>query len=214
MRRIARARALLFVAALVLVTGGLSYKPILRGAGSLLVAADPGISAHVDVVVVGLDTGTAGVLEAADLAVTGSSKKVAIFADPPSIADRELTRRGVAFEEPAAASVRQLNALEVSNVEVIPRSVEGSTDAARILPSWLVERGFHSAILVTTSDHSRRVQRAVRRAIKGQDVQVFVRVAKFSSFDPDHWWSSRSGLRTGITELQKLFLDVLRHPIS
>jgi hypothetical protein len=43
---------------------------------------------------------------------------------------------------------------------------------------------------------------------------VIVRPARYSQFDPDGWWDTRGGLRTGIVEIQKLVLDVVRHPIS
>jgi hypothetical protein len=37
---------------------------------------------------------------------------------------------------------------------------------------------------------------------------------RYSSFDPDLWWKTRSGVRTEIVELQKLVLEVVLHPIS
>jgi hypothetical protein len=48
----------------------------------------------------------------------------------------------------------------------------------------------------------------------GHGVRTVVRSAPYSQFDPDRWWQSRDGTRLAIVELQKLFLDVLRHPIS
>jgi hypothetical protein len=38
--------------------------------------------------------------------------------------------------------------------------------------------------------------------------------ARYSDFDPDRWWGSRGGIRIEIEELEKLLLDVVRHPIS
>ena len=38
--------------------------------------------------------------------------------------------------------------------------------------------------------------------------------ARYSDFDPDRWWQTREGTRTGIIEMQKLLLDVVRYPTS
>jgi len=43
---------------------------------------------------------------------------------------------------------------------------------------------------------------------------VRIRSARYSSFDPDRWWTTRDAVRTEIVEIQKLLLDVVRHPIS
>jgi hypothetical protein len=50
--------------------------------------------------------------------------------------------------------------------------------------------------------------------MKGHGTKVTVRVARYSAFNPDQWWTTRDGIRSGIVELQKLILDLVRHPIS
>ena len=57
-------------------------EPILRAAGWALVVNDP--AAPADVIVLSLDSGGAGALEAADLLQSGISQRVAVFMDPPS----------------------------------------------------------------------------------------------------------------------------------
>jgi hypothetical protein len=69
-------------------------------------------------------------------------------------------------------------------------------------------------IVVTNSDHSRRLRRTLHRAMKGRSTVVLVRPAYHSEFDPDNWWRKRGGIRTEIVELEKLMLDVLLHPLS
>jgi hypothetical protein len=76
-----------------------------------------------------------------------------------------------------------------------------------------LKRGYRSAIVVTEADHSRRVRRVMRRSFAGQTTRVAVRTARYSVFDPEAWWHTRSGLRTGIVEIQKLVLDLARHPL-
>jgi hypothetical protein len=54
----------------------------------------------------------------------------------------------------------------------------------------------------------------MRRATADTPLRVIVYAARHSTFNPDNWWENRSSLRTGIVELEKLLLDVVRHPLS
>ena len=182
----------------------------LRAAGHALVADDPVDAA--DLVVVSIDSGNAGLLEAADLVRRGVAPRAAAFTDLLSPADEELRRRGVLDEEAPARIERQLRALGVERVEALPR-VSGTEEEGRVLASWCARQGVRSVVVVSGADHSRRVRRVLRRATKASGLVVFVRRARFSSFNPDQWWTTREGLRTEIVELQKLLLDILRHPL-
>jgi hypothetical protein len=168
-----------------------------------------------DVIVVALAADGAGVLEAAELVHSGAANRVAVFVGPADPAvEREFTRRGVPYEGAAARSVRQLGALGVPTVEYIPRSVAGSEDEGPVLADWCDQHGFRSVVVVSASDHSRRLRRVLRRSMKGHQTRVTIRSARYSKFDPDQWWKTRDGIRTEIEELEKLVLDILRHPIS
>jgi hypothetical protein len=50
--------------------------------------------------------------------------------------------------------------------------------------------------------------------MKGHAVRVTVQAERYSNFDPDRWWETRTGIRTEIIELEKLVLDVVLHPFS
>ena len=189
-----------------------SRRPILRAAGWALVVKDPVETA--DVIVLASDADGAGVLEAADLLHSGVAKRVAVFADPPDTVDREFIRRGIPYEDAAAIAVRQLRALGVDTIDHIPRSVAGTEDEGRVLPAWCDQHGFRSVLVVSNSDHSRRLRRVLRRSMNGHRTRVTVRSARYSVFDPDRWWESHDGIRTEVEELEKLLLDVVRHPIS
>lgn len=204
--------AALLVLGVVLVGLVAGRNLIFRSAGWALVFNDPLEPA--DVIVVAIDAGAAGVLEAADLVHSGIAPRVAVFADPPDAVDREFLRRGIAYEDAAARLIQQLRALGVSNVERIPRAVAGTEQEGSVLPEWCTEQKLRSIVVVSNSDHTRRLRRVLHRVMAGRQTRVFVRGSHYSEFDPDCWWQSRGAVRTEIVELQKLLLDVVRHPIS
>src|SRR5262245_52765481 len=81
-------------------------EPVLRAAGWSLVVSE--LLRPADVIVLSLDTGGAGALEAADLVQSGIATRVAVFADPPSRGDQEFIRRGIPYEDASARQIRQL----------------------------------------------------------------------------------------------------------
>jgi hypothetical protein len=186
-------------------------EPVLRAAGWALVVNEPLASA--DIIVLTLDSDGAGALEAADLVQSGVSRRVAVFMDPPSAEDREFVRRGLPYEDAAARQTRQLKSLGVTDVVQISR-VDGTEAEGQVLPPWCDEHQLRSIVVVATKDHSRRLWRVLDRVMKGHPTGVTVRPARYSNFDPDHWWETRDGVRTEIVELQKLLLDVMLHPMS
>jgi len=114
------------------------------------------------------------VLEAADLVHSNVATRVAVFADPPDVVDREFIRRGIAYEDAAARSERQLRSLGVTAIEQIPRAVAVTGAEGQVLPEWCDKNKFSSIIVVSTSDHSRRLRRVLHRSMKGHQTRVTV----------------------------------------
>jgi hypothetical protein len=206
--RIVAAIAVLGVVLAALLAG---RHAILRAAGWTLVADDPIQPA--DAIVLAIDSGGAGVLEAADLVRNGISRRVALFGDSADQIAREFARRGIQNESKAAREIRQLRAMGVEQVEQIA-DVAGTEDEGAVLPAWCDEQRLRSIVVVASADHSRRLRRVLHRALKGRQTMVMVRRARHSDFNPEQWWRKRSGIRTEIIELEKLFLDVMRHPLQ
>lgn len=186
-------------------------EPVLRAAGWALVVNEPVASA--DIIVLSLDSGGAGALEAADLVQRGISKRVAVFMDHPSREGHEFIRRGLPYEDEGARQIRQLRSLGVTDVVQIS-IVGGTEDEGQALPPWCDEHQLQSIVFVADKDHSRRVRRVLDRVMKGHSTRVTVQPARYTNFDPDRWWETRRGVRTEIVELQKLLLDVVLHPMS
>src|SRR5208282_3534173 len=139
-------------------------EPILRAAGWALVVNEP--VAPADIIVLSLDSGGAGALEAVDLVQSGISKRVAVFMDPPSGEDHEFIRRGLPYEDAAARQLRQLRSLGVTDVVQISR-IDGTEGEGRVLPPWCDEHQLRSIVVVATKDHSRRLRRVLDRDMKG-----------------------------------------------
>ncbi len=209
--RLAAILVVVALAAFTIVAVRSVREPILRAAGWALVVNEPVASA--DIVVLSVDSGPAGALEAADLVHSGISNRVAVFTDPPSEEDQEFIRRGLPYEDEGARLIRELRLLGVTDVVQISR-VSGTEDEGQVLPAWCDEHQFRSIVFVATKDHSRRLRQVLDRAMKGHPTRVTVHAARYSSFDPDRWWKTRLGVRIEIVELEKLLLDFLLHPMS
>jgi len=205
-----RVVAAIAITGVILATIFVGRHSLLRAAGWMLVADDPIHPA--DAIVVAVDAGRAGALEAADLVHGGLSSRVAVFADQPDEVERELVRRGIEHEDEQTRQSRLLLALGVGQVEQIA-IVTGTEDEGVVLPAWCAARGLRSIIVVTSADHGRRLRRVMHRALKGRQTEVMIRKARHSDFDPDQWWRERRDLRTGIVEMEKLLFDFIRHPL-
>jgi hypothetical protein len=200
------------MAAAAIVTVRSVREPVLRAAGwALVVNETVGVA---DIVVVSPDSGGAGALEAADLVQSGIATRVAVFTDPPSGDDFEFIRRGLPYEDGGARQVRQLRSLGVTDIVQIPRPEAGTGGEGQALPPWCDQHEIRSIVFVAARDHSRRIRRMLNRVMNGHPTRVAVQPARYSSFDPDRWWETRSGIRTEIVEFQKLALDVVLHPMS
>jgi len=186
---------------------------ILRSIGRLIFLQQP-LPKSADIIVVAIDADGAGTLEAADLVHRGLSTRVAVFNDPPTAVDREFLRRGLPYHDQGALSIHQLQMLGVQNVALIPRVASGSGQEGEILPKWCEEQNYHSVLLVTSGEHSRRLNRIMRRSLRGHRITVTIDVSPYAGFSLDSWWKTRAGVRLGIFELEKLILDVVLHPLS
>jgi hypothetical protein len=213
--RAARRRTVVLTVIVVLMSVSALPVPrtwVLRQAGSMLVAEDA--LAPADMIVLTVDAAGPGVVEAIDLVAAGWATRVALFVEAPSRYEQELSRRGIAFEDSAARTTSDLRAAGISQVHRIAETVDGTEEQGPVLAEWCATHGIDSVIVVGTSDHTRRLRRVLRRSMRDRATRVMVRAARFSEYDPDRWWQTRSGIRIQIGETQKLLLDFLRHPVG
>jgi hypothetical protein len=187
-------------------------EPVLRAAGWVLVVDEP--VARADIIVISGDSSGAGALQAADLVHSGVATRVAVFTDPPSGEDIEFIRRRLPYEDLAARQIRQLGWLGVTDIVQIPRNEAGSEGEGQVLAPWCDQQGVRSVVFVAARDHSRRIRRVLNRDMKGHPTRISVQAERYSSFEPDRWWKTRTGIRIEIVEFEKLMLDIVLHPMS
>ncbi len=185
---------------------------VLRSAGALLVVHAP-VPSRADVILLSMDAGDAGVLEAADLVHRGVAPRVALFANLPTKAEAEFARRGLPYETEAMRSVRLLVVLGVQKAEVIPQHSSGSEQMTQIIRTWCADERIAAAVLISQPHHARRLTRLMHRVMDGSHTSVVVHDTSYSDFRADDWWQRKDTLRAGVIELQKLLLDAVLHPI-
>jgi hypothetical protein len=205
--------ALLIVLCLIAIVAVTPLRVVpLRWAGRALVSVDPLVRA--DIAIVPEWTGAAGALEVADLIKSGMVGRVGVLGIPVTTEEQEFRRRGVSFEDDADKLMHQMISLGVANPERLPTSAEGTEDEGHELADWCKANPVREMMIISRPDHSRRLRRVLRRSMWQCGANVSVRTPRYSQFDPDHWFETRWGLRIGLVELEKLLLDVVRHPFS
>jgi hypothetical protein len=203
---------ILIIVAVLLVIIPQTRTWMLRRAGWALVVDDP--LAPADAIVLTVDAGEPGVVEANRLVAAGLSQHVAFFVAPHWQVDEDLARRGVAVDQYGTRLMQALLAEGFADVAPMPTAVSGSRDEGAALAQWSVDHRINSVIVVAPPDHTRRLRRVLRRSMKDVPSRVIVRATRRAAFHPDRWWQTREGVRTQITETAKLLIDVLRHPWS
>lgn len=184
----------------------------LRWAGQALVRVDPLVRA--DIAIVPEWTGAAGALEVADLIQAGMVDRVGVLATPVLPEEREFRRRGIPYDDEAAHLIHQMIALGVQKPERLSTSASGTEAVGQELADWCRANSVREMMIISPPDHSRRLRRVLRRSMGACAAHVSVRTTRYATFDPDRWFETRWGLRIGVIELEKLLLDVVRHPFS
>ena len=184
---------------------------ILQRLGWALVTEDP--LTRADAIVLTVDVGRAGVLEAAGLVQPRNRhprRRLFRIAGMRSrrIPPARSSGRGTCGRNHA----RSAGCWGIGGGEDADAGY-GRENQGPVLAQWCAAQRLGAIVVVSLSDHSRRVG-GTWRAMQNSPTRVIVRPARYGLFDPNHWWRSRGGIRTQVEELQKLTVDILRHPLS
>ncbi|GBF35585.1 membrane protein [Desulfocucumis palustris] len=94
--------------------------------------------------------------------------------------------------------------LGVPREALIPEARSESTyDNAAFSKEIILQRGFKSAIVVTSNYHMQRSRFIFQRVFKNSGVNLTYCSAREPRFDPDRWWSNNKSIMFTITEYIK-----------
>jgi hypothetical protein len=155
----------------------------------------------------------AGALKLADLYRANSAATVGLLVPRAARIDRELTRRGIVVPDVAFDVLVQLGVPGRAIVR-IPAGEGGTTETTGALAGWARAHAGKKVLVVVGPSHGRRYRRALRRAWPDGQPAPTVMTTPYAAFHPDDWWQSRTTLREGLVEWQKLVLDYVTHPGS
>jgi vancomycin permeability regulator SanA len=165
------------------------------------------------------------------LFVVGHADAIVVLGDDNFYGDRatqaaQIFRQGVA--PVVVASGRRLRPSagisELMEHDLIERGVpkekvvrfahdaENTREEAVALRRLAREKGWKSAVVVTSNYHTRRV-RYIFEKVFAPGVAVSVACARDGSFDPEHWWEKRKSVKDFLGELVGMVAAVweLRH---
>ncbi len=182
---------------------------LLRRAGEILTTADAVSPA--DCVAMDAESGEAGVLMLADLYRAQPSATIALLRPAPTHVDDELTRRGVRLPDVVADALTQLGVPKRAIV-AISAGEGGTTESTAALAEWARAHRGMRVLAVVGPSHGRRYRRALSRAWPRDLPAATVVTTPYSLFKADNWWESRTTLREGLVEFEKLALDYAAHP--
>jgi len=210
MRRVFRAAAVMAL----LVACALAVPRIrhaaLRGAGHALAASDDAGAA--DFLAMDVESGAAGVIYLADLHHSQPAATVAVLVPERARAEHELHRRGIVLPNLTFEALAQLG-LRRDDIVRIPAGEGGTTETTAALGEWARRNPGKRMLVVVGPSHGRRFRRALLRAWPdGGHPPPRVVTTPYAMFRPEDWWQSRTTLREGLVELQKLALDYVRYP--
>jgi hypothetical protein len=208
-RRSLRAIALV----LLIVLAAAAITPLrhaaLRGAGRFLTATDAIRPA--DLLVMDLESSLAGILKIDDLYRAQPTATVGLLVPGDTPADTALQHRGVVRPEVTLDILVHLG-VPRSAIVRIPAGEGGTTDTTGALAEWARAHPTKTVLVVVGPSHGRRYRRALGRAWPVGLPRPIVVTTDYALFRADDWWRSRTTVREGIMELEKLALDYVAHP--
>jgi uncharacterized SAM-binding protein YcdF (DUF218 family) len=199
-----RRRVPAFLGAFVLL-GALAYagsSPLLTAIGDQLVHEDP--PARADVMIV-LAPWLDRILTAADLYREGYAPQIVLTRERRQRAEQMLIERTlVESGEDRRRKILHALGVPLDSIVILDGFVSSTVDEALRFAEWASGRPIRSVLVVTSPEHTRRARLAFMKALENLQVRVVVRPSSLTEFRRDTWWRSRSTLRDGVLELQKL----------
>jgi len=135
--------------------------------------------------------------------VVASGRRLRPYAGIAELMQHDLVERGVPRE----------------NILVFPQDADNTREEAQALRALVVQKKWHSLMIVTSNYHTRRASYIFRHIFPQgpQGVDLAVVSARDGDFDPEQWWEKRKSLKELTQEVAGLMVAMweLRHaPLS
>jgi hypothetical protein len=157
------------------------------------------------------ESGAAGALSLADFHREQPASTIGLLVPRENPLDAELRRRGIRLPNAILLIFEQLGIVDAA-IEKIAAGEGGTTESTSALADWARRHPGKRVMVVVGPSHGRRYRRALRRAWPEGAPPPVVVTTRYGQFRAGDWWQSRTTLREGLVELEKLMLDVVQHP--
>jgi uncharacterized SAM-binding protein YcdF (DUF218 family) len=200
-------RYIVVVGVLMVIAAGTVGRPmLLRWIGGQLERQDALATADAIVVLAGGFPNRE--IETAELFAAGWAPKVFVTDEPEPAGMRLLRERGVAVPTSAQRRADVMVALGVPTqaITVLPPLIQSTAEEAQAVLSVAESHRLTHVIVVTSRWHTARAGLVFRHVLSPTGVRVSMRGASLDPFTPQTWASTRTGLREGLIEWQKLWI--------
>ena len=145
-------------------------------------------------------------LEGVDLYQAGYAPTIVLTYEIEELAFAEAGRRGAVLPVAVDEARDMMIKLGVPPSAIIqPAQIHGNTaQEAQTLHQLARQRGWRRIIVVTSPYHLRRAGFAMRRELKGTDVEVEMRGTRYEPAHPGRWWANREDIEWVLDEGPKL----------
>ncbi|HEY1911510.1 MAG TPA: hypothetical protein VGG73_11355 [Vicinamibacterales bacterium] len=190
---------------------------VLQSAGETIAAADTALKPHderamaADLLASDFESGAAGLLAISDLAHAQPTATVALLLPVSSKIEDEMARRGVKTPDISTDVLMQLGVPKTAIIK-IPAGEAGTTESTAALADWARANPQKRVLVVVGASHGRRYRRALLRVWPKSAPAPTVATSPYGLFRVEDWWKTRTTLREGLFEFQKLVLDYATHP--
>jgi len=194
--------ALLVLFIMLFVVFNTFRTPLLRKLGTVLIKDDSLQKADVLVVLSGsaFERGTEG----AKLLQRGYAKKIIC---PGGNLDFNslILHHDTVYESDIARLKLLQQGVPDSSIIVIHKGTSSKEEAEAVL-KWCLKNDIHSATVVSSLFHTRRVNRIYKKLFKHVSIDVFIHGVHSNQFNEKEWWKTESGLISFNNEAMKSLL--------
>jgi len=191
---------------------GFARRPILVGAGRLLVAEDP--LAPVDAIVISSANWDGGALEAAQLFHAGFGAEILLMAEPDDPVDVAIRQLGIVRPRSIdmAEAILERSGVPADVIQVIPIAVDGTDMEVAALSSFVQQQHVPRVLFITARTHTRRARWLLRRKLPPA-TRAIVRSSRLDSFPPAAWWLTRGYSREVAMEYLRWLNTMMLHDL-